>query len=673
MKALPMSSSARTWQWLAVLVSVLPQYDRLPAWLIVAVLLSCLWRLQAVEKRLGMPPTWLRVLLLAGGIAGVVSSHHTLLGPEGGVSFLVVCALLKLLESRTARDALISAVLDFFLIATAFLFSQSLGLTLYVVVASVVIVAALLVLQQREDAGVRRTLRRAGVLVGQALPLMLVLFVFFPRLPPLWTLNLTQGSARTGLSDSMSPGDISNLSESTETAFRVEFEGPPPPAERLYWRGVVFGYFDGKRWTQGYPMTEQQTLPPRGLPDWVEGGQPPAPVLRYRVILEPTDQPWLFALDISRSPTAKVGLTRDLRLVRRDPVFERLTYEVETWPAARADARDMPDWMRRQALQLPAGGNPEARRMAARLRDSTDSTERLVDEILKWFHDEHFYYTLEPPALGEDRIDDFLFRTRRGFCEHYASSFVFLMRAAGVPARVVGGYQGGEPSPLGDYWLVRQLDAHAWAEVWIPGRGWVTVDPTAAVAPQRIQKGAAQAAQQRDYWGASTAGALRHGNYRLLHSLRNMADYVNYRWHRDVVGYDSSRQDGFMERLLGSSDLMRRLLVMLGGFAALAAVFMALALRGERIERHPLDRLYRAYCERLARRGIAREAGEGPREFARRVALEAPSLAAEADEFARLYAALRYRAKVPAGDALLKRLKRLARGSLAERLGVRRG
>lgn len=666
MSAPVMSRAARHWQWFALLVAVLPQYDRLPLWLSVAVVAACLWRLEGVERRLGPPALWLRVLLLVAGIAGVVISHHTLLGPEGGVSFLILSALLKMLESRTTRDAFISAVLDFFLLATAFLFSQSLLQTLYAGVASLAVVAALLALQQRPGVGPGRTLRRAAVLVGQALPLMLILFMFFPRLPPLWTLNLTQGSARTGFSDTMSPGDISSLSESTETAFRVEFEGPPPASDQLYWRGLVFGFFDGKRWSQGYPLTEQVPLPRRGLPDWVatDDSEP----LRYRVILEPTDQPWLFSLGPSRSPTAKVGLTRDQRLVYRDPVLQRFTYEVESWPAARADVQEMPEWMRRQALQLPSGGNPEARRLAERLRNSTGSSERLVQEILALFREERFFYTLEPPALGEDRIDDFLFRTRRGFCEHYASSFVFLMRAAGVPARVVAGYQGGEPGPLGDYWLVRQLDAHAWAEVWMPGRGWVQVDPTAAVAPQRIQAGAAQAAQSRAYWGDTAGGALRHNNYRMLRQLRNAADYLNYRWHRDVVGYDSARQDSFMARLLGSSDLMRRLLVMGGALAVVAGLLMWLALRGQRREQDPLDRLYRAYCRRMARRGMAREAGEGPQDFARRVAVTRPALAGEAQEFARLYAALRYRRPGDKAPVLARRLRRIALGSWSERI-----
>lgn len=664
MMAAPLSASARHWQLLALLASVLPQYERLPVWLLAMVAVACLWCLAPVARRVPLPGAFTRSVLLGAGLVGVYFSHRTMLGPEGGVSFLIVSAVLKMLESRTRRDAFVSAVLDFFLLATAFLFSQSLTLTLYVGAASVVVVAAMLVLQQREGAGARRTLRRATVLVGQAFPLMLILFLFFPRLPPLWTLNLTQGSARTGFSDSMSPGDISSLSESTATAFRVEFQGPAPRASQLYWRGLVFGFFDGTRWSQGYPMTEQVPLPPgRELPEWatvLEAGGTP---LRYRVILEPTDQPWLFGLSVSRPLTPRVGLTRDNRLVYREPVFKRLTYDAVAWSGARVDADTLPGWMQRQYLQLPAGGNPEARRTAVRWRNGAPSTERFVAQVLDWFRDERFFYTLEPPPLGEHRIDDFLFRTRRGFCEHYASSFVFLMRAAGVPARVVAGYQGGEPSPMGDYWLVRQLDAHAWAEVWLPGKGWTLVDPTAAVAPQRIEQGAGQAAEQREYWGESAGGALRHGNYRLLKGLRSLADYVNYRWHRDVLGYDSERQEGFMARLLGDSSMLRRLLVMGGALALVAGLLMLWALRGERRELHALDREYRRYCKRLARRGVVREPGEGPQAFARRVAAAQPARAAEAREFASLYMALRYRPPGARDKVLLKRLRRIAKGN----------
>jgi transglutaminase-like putative cysteine protease len=465
------------------------------------------------------------------------------------------------------------------------------------------------------------------------------------------------------MSDSMSPGDIAKLSESPAVAFRVEFAGPVPPQQQLYWRGLALSYFDGRRWTQS------PEVQPRRPADWTGGAAPAwlsttasGPPLRYRVILEPTDQPWLFALAVPASPTPRVGFTRDYRLVYGEPVYERLTYNVESWPDIRIDAGQLPVWLLRQNLQLPATGNPQARLMARRWLAGSGSPLQYVRDVLGWFRAEHFFYTLEPPALGDDRIDDFLFRTRRGFCEHYASSFVFLMRAAGIPARVVVGYQGGEKSPLGNYWVVRQLDAHAWAEVWLQGSGWVSVDPTAAVAPDRIQRGAEQMASRRDYWGDSGIGAVRYNNYRLLKGLRSLADYVNYRWHRDVLGYDSSRQDGLMQRLLGDTGLWRRLAVMGGLLLALGLVLFLWALRGQRRPLHPLDRLYLRYCRRLARRGLVREPGEGPQAFAERVAREAPELAAEAGEFARIYAALRYRPPGTSDAVLERRLRRMARG-----------
>jgi transglutaminase-like putative cysteine protease len=645
--------SARYWQPVALLAAVFPQMDRLPLWLTVLVVVSGIWRLPAIERRLGTPGFFLRTVLLLAGMAGVFYSHHSFLGPEGGVSFLILCAVMKVLESQQKRDFFVSAILNFFILATAFLFSQSLLLTVYVALACIVILSAMLALQQREDAGFKLTVRRASVLLLQAFPLMLVLFVFFPRLPPLWTLNFSQGSGRTGMSDSMSPGDIAHLSESADVAFRVEFQGPPPPSRQLYWRGLVFTHFDGQRWSQGetinasaLKVTEQHTDIP----------------VKYRVLLEPTDQSWLYALAVPSSTTANVLLTRDYRLVYRKPVFERLSYDVQSLLEARVDVDALPAWEQSQNLRLPAEGNPETRLMAKRWREGSGSAEKYVSDTLDWFRQEHFFYTLEPPPLGENRIDDFLFHTRRGFCEHYASSFVFLMRAAGIPARVVAGYQGGEQSPLANYWVVRQLDAHAWAEVWLPQQGWVSVDPTAAVAPDRIQRGAPQLASQRAYWGSSDSSAVRYNSYRLLKSLRNFSDYVNYRWHRDVLGYNTEQQENFMMRVLGDSSLLRRIAVMGLAFLAVGVLLFLWALRGQRRELHPLDRIYRRYCDRLAKQGVLREAGEGPQAFARRIAHEKPELAAEAEEFSRLYMALRYRPRNATVGMLEQRLRRLARG-----------
>lgn len=658
------SPQVRYWQLAALLAVVLPQFERLPYWLSGVVVLACLWRLPVVEQRLPAPGLWLRVAFLVAGLYGVFLSHRTLFGPEGGVSFLILCAALKLMESRNARDVFVLSILDFFILSTAFLFSQSLLLTVYVALALIVILSALLVQQQRETVGVGQTLRRAGVLVGQAIPLMLVLFLFFPRLPPIWAINLTQGSGKTGMSDTMSPGDISTLSRSSELAFRVEFQGPPPATRDMYWRGLVLTRFDGRVWTQSSLVTEYMGMMDWGSyrPGWsVEHENPGQPSIKYRVTLEATDKPWLFAMALPRSVTPKVGLARDFRLLYRTPVFSRTMYEVESYPGIALDVDGLPPLLMQESLALPAGGNEQARAQARRWRNTFATDERLVNHVLQWFRQEPFYYTLEPPALGENRIDEFLFRTRRGFCEHYASSFVFLMRAAGIPSRVVVGYQGGEKSPLGDYWQIRQLDAHAWAEVWLAGQGWVRVDPTSAVAPNRIEQGAQQLASDPAYWGDSGMSAVRYGNYRLFRELRQIADYVNYRWQKDVLGYDSDSQTSLMQRFLGDGSLVKRLVVMVVFLAVLALGFLLWTLYAGRRHLHPVDRLYLRYCQQLARGGVEREVGEAPQDFARRIAAEKPAEADRARAVALLYTSLRYRAASPDAEVLIRRLRRLVR------------
>lgn len=658
------SAHARHWQVVALCAVVFPQVDRLPLWLSVVMLTIAISRLAPIESRLGVTGKALRLILFVGGMAGIYYSHRTFIGPEGGVSFLVLSAGFKLLESKDKRDYFVLAVLDFFVLATAFLFSQSLLLAAYVGVATLFVLAALTTLQQSEQTNIGTTIKKASAIALQALPLMLILFVFFPRLPPLWTLNLSQGSGKTGMSDSMSPGDISRLSESSELAFRVEFKGPVPGPDQLYWRGVVLTHYDGNKWTQSdtisWPIPAGEVRP-----KWVTASNSASTAIgsadaaiQYRVILEPTDQSWLFSLAIPQSPTKKVLFTRDFRLAYQTPVFTRLSYDAKSWSDQLADKDDLPVWLKNQNLQLPASGNQEALQMARRWHLASASDERYIQQILDYFREERFFYTLEPPRLGENRIDDFLFRTRRGFCEHYAAAFVFLMRAAGIPARVVAGYQGGEKSPLDNYWLVRQLDAHAWAEVWLEGKGWVRVDPTAVVAPDRIERGAAQMATQSAYWGNSIASKVRHNNYRLLHSLRNFADYVNYRWYRDVLGYDISSQEGLMQRLLGDNNLLKQLGLMMGLLAVFGGLTLFWIFRGERKKEHPVDRLYRKYCERMAKKGMPREPGEAPFDYAQRIARQMPKMARNAQEIAKIYSALRYRPQKAADGILEKRFAR---------------
>ncbi len=642
-----MNPTARYWMIGALFMGWLPHAGRLPGWLDLVMLLGLAWRLPAVERRIPLPGKLPLALMLFAGIAGLSSAYHTLLGPEAGVAFLIFCIVMKLLETREERDRYVVLVLAVFMLATIFLFEQGLGSSLYVMAGLTGIIAAF-VAQNMPGKPPLFMLRKSLILVLQAIPLMVVLFVFFPRLPPLWSMKLTDPAGRTGMSDTMSPGDLAKLGQSDELAFRVEFgRMPVPPKSQMYWRGMTLSRFDGKTWRASvdYRMEDggQVAWARQPLPAWVE------PAIRvkseqyqsYRVILEPTDHVWLYALNVPYSDTDGVGLARDFRLISQAPVYQRMTYDVRRYQPLALDPV-LPDWLRRENLWLPVAGNPQARKMAREWRARYPAEMDYIQALAGWLRKANFYYTLEPPPLGENRVDEFLFRTRRGFCEHYASSFTFLLRAAGIPTRVVIGYQGGEPSPTGDSWQVRQLDAHAWVEAWVPGSGWQQIDPTAAVAPERIEKGMSELANNRQVWGQSTLSAVRFNNYRLLGNLRNMMDYVNYRWQRDVLGFDTDSQEAFLMRWLGDTSLWKRIAIGFSVLAALTLGFAAWTMLRHRVVRHPADRVVERLSRKLAARRLDRKTGEGVLAWMARLTESQPHWRKSADAFATEYARLRY-------------------------------
>ncbi|PTQ88459.1 transglutaminase TgpA family protein [Agitococcus lubricus] len=605
----------RYWLLAALLISFIPHIERLPWWFNALLALVILWRIPAVEQRLPLPNTWVKALMLAIGLVGIKKSYNTIFGPEAGTAFLLLCVLLKVLEVKADRDNYIVLTVALFVLASNFLFGKGLAVSVYAILGVFIIIAAYVGIT---NTTMKTTLafRKAGILLAQALPLMIVLYVFFPRLPPLWTMKLTQGSAKTGMSDSMSPGDIASLSQSNELAFRVEFENNQiPPQSELYWRGLTFSEFDGQTWrpSQSAQFNEAAVAwSGMQLPLWVNSQIQinQQNTLRYKVILEPTDQKWLYSLIVPYSSTSDVGLTKDFRLVHDRPIFERFQYQAIRLSPVMLDPQ-LPKWLLAENLALPEEGNPIAHAMATKWRQYYGSDEAYVNALLRWFRTSNFFYTLEPPPLGANRIDDFLFRTKKGFCEHYSSAFTFLVRAAGIPARVVVGYQGGMLSPTGDSWQVRQLDAHAWAEVWLPQRGWVSLDPTGAVAPERIEKGMNNVANNQAVWGDTPLSVIKYNNYKWLSQLRNMADYLNYRWQKDIIGYDSEQQEAFLYRLLGDNNLWKRLGIM---FAVLLFIVAGLAFwtiyRARKII-HPADKAIIMLSRKLEKRGLARQYGEG--------------------------------------------------------------
>jgi len=649
----------RGWLLAAVVLVVLPHLPRLPWWLMAFVAAAALSGLLLLRYPARQLPRALLLLATVAGGGGVLLHYDTLLGKNAGVALLVVMLLLKLLEVRNPRDVRLVVFLCYFLVITNFLFSQSLAMAAYMFAATLVITATL---AAGTAAGVTTApgqyLRLAAVLLGQAIPLMLVLFLFFPRIEgPVWGLPEDAWAGMTGLGDSMSPGAISKLVQSDAPAFRARFQERPPRAELRYWRGPVLWHYDGRTWSAG-----DAGLLPRSTDPELQGD---AAAFDYSITLEPHNKHWLLALDLPVQLSIPAILTLDFQMLAYRPVRKRTRYTATSY--AHIDTGPLNVTLRTAALQLPDGVSARVRNLARSWRERSTDDAAVVRQALAHFNEQDFVYTLEPPLLGADPVDEFLFVTRRGFCEHYAAAFVVLMRSAGIPARVVTGYQGGEYNPLGDYWLVRQSDAHAWAEVWLAAGGWQRVDPTAAVAPERIERSLDTAGGAA---GAAAGFRIPESDLlgRSLRRMRYLLDAMDNQWHEWVLSYGPQRQLEFLASLgidRASWKHMALALLLLTG-TLLLGIALWMLLR-QPAPRDPVQRVWLQFCKRLARHGLARWPGEGPQDFARRVAAARPALAGRVNAITGLYVALRYGkpASRAAGDTA--RLQRMVQRFPARR------
>lgn len=613
--------SAYQWILLSQLLIVAFHVKNLPIWLSVHAFFIIIFQLQPLRRWLPNAlyrPRSLQLIQYTGFIASLVGlylTYRTAFGLDVGIAFLLLCAVSKLLELHTRRDGYVVLSLSLFVLAGLFLINQDLITTLQVAIGTMVVLFAMIA-QNDDGTGRYRTL---GLLVGQAIPLTIILFLFFPRLPPLWSVHLSGAQAKTGMSDSMSPGDFAKLSQSTELAFRVEFGNQQPSQQNLYWRGLVFSDFDGTTW-RANPSTSLWT-PDQPIADWL------LPTLKlskrftlavtpdYRVILEQTGQNWLFGLDYPITNQRGIGLTSDFTLRYWDTVNQRFTYQVHWLDDAPINLA-LSTQQRQVNLALPSGGNPQSRQFAQRLyHQAGDDPIAYTNAIAQWMRSQQFRYTLSPPTLGSNRIDDFLFATRAGFCEHYASSFTYLMRAAGVPARVVAGYQGGQLGRDGKSWEVRQMDAHAWSEIWVQGRGWVRVDPTGFVAPNRVEQGMDTVTQDAGakMFGDGVAGQISYQQFQMLQQARRLFDQASYYWQRDVVGYDQDRQRSSLFKWLNIQSVYQQVMVMFVTLVSVLALFgLWLWWRRRRVwDRH--DWIMVQLSNRLAKKDktLARQDSEG--------------------------------------------------------------
>ena len=600
---------------LAVMALVVtPHLARLPLWESLLLVVLMIWRTFAALRQWRMPPRWFKVGLTLLAFAGVQMSFGRTHGQIAGVALFVAMLVLKLMEMRERRDVMIVVFLMYFILLTHFLYSQELWTILYLLLSAVAITAVLAEASHPRTALSPRVSWRLGSrMVLMALPLMVVMFILFPRIPgPLWGLPSDSGaSARSGLSDSMSPGDIVNLIQSDELAFRARFINRNPERGELYWRGPVFWDYDGRRWDAGSRSNAW------AAPNATFSGEP----LRYEIIMEPLGNRWLMALELPTPGNLPQGsaLNADYSLISRRKIQDRRLYTVTSYPEYRLQA-DLPRYQRNLALALPEGFNPRTAELMSQWRAQHPSDEALILQALQHFREQAFVYTLQPPPLGRNAVDDFLFDTRRGFCEHYASSFTVMMRLAGIPARVVTGYQGGELNELGGYFQIRQSDAHAWSEVWLPERGWVRVDPTAAVAPNRIESGLGDAIGLDEGLPGYLAARTR---LKLWFEAR--WDLANALWNRWVLGYGPEFQAQFLSRF-GIDDWGQMILILTVLLTVGMSLMGLLMLRQALPVRHedPVQRLWLKALKQLRRAGESPRPGEGPSDFIDRVASTNP-------------------------------------------------
>ena len=594
---------------------LLPQTPNLPLWCTALAGGVLIWRGWLAMGAKSLPGKWWLLTLLAVAITGTLITHRTILGRDAGVTLLVVLLTLKTLELRARRDAFVVFFLGFFCMLSNFFYSQSL-LTAFNMLIGLLGLLTVLV-NAHMPVGkppLMHAAKTAGWMALLGAPIMLVLFLLFPRLAPLWGVPSDAMTGRSGLSSSMQVGTIASLALDDSVAMRIRFEGPPPRQQALYFRGPVLSDFDGREWR---PPRNNLAMRYGVLPELAVSGEP----VSYEVTLEPTNRPWLFVMEAAEQSPQIAGyqtaMQADLQWLVNRPITDIVRYKAQSFPAFTHGPLKSVAGLA-VLTELPAGLNPRTAALAREIRSdaryaNADSAQ-LTEVLMERLRTGGYSYTLEPGVYGQNTADEFWFDRKAGFCEHIASSFVILMRAMGVPARIVTGYQGGEQNSVDGFWVIRQSDAHAWAEVWQEGRGWMRVDPTSAVSPGRT--GAFQRLAAPQGVVAQALGTISPG---FSVQLRATWEAVNNAWNQWVLNYTQGKQLNLLKDIGFESPSWSDLSYVLIGIVVLAAFIGAAWTLWERVQHDPWLRLLGRARRNLAKAGIQSNAATSPRQLADRL------------------------------------------------------
>lgn len=613
---------------------IVPHVQTLNPAVIALALGLIIWRIVAIKKPRWLPPRSVLLVLTFIMAFAIVRAHGVSLGRDASSSLLLVLMGLKLLELRRDRDVLVAIYLGFFLLITPFLYDQTIPLAVYGLLMFLLLITNLVVHNIKPDRlNMRAIWQISGTLSLLALPLMMALFLLFPRIVgPLWALPDDASKAYSGISNTLNPGEISSLSLLDETAFRVTFESGVPAQKDLYWRGPVFWSSNGKEWFHQHRLATFQATP--------DTLQLPANATEYRysIIMEPHQQRWLYALDQPLSAPEGAQLSDDGQLILRNKLNRTRQYQLTSSP--QIQTTNLTGHERFKALLLPDEMDPRVTELANQWRQSQNSDAEVVHASLRYFREQPYIYTLKPPLLGNNPVGEFLFETRRGFCAHYATSFAILMRSAGIPARVVAGYHGGVWNEMGGFLEIRQADAHVWNEVWLDGRGWVRVDPTAAISPNRIEHSIDLQSQLGD---GEVLFMLNppEGFTRWLLNIDQFWMTMDYYWQAAILAYGPEVQRDFLGRF--GLDNWQDMVKSLGGLALVILILTAwFVLRQKPVDTDPVQQLFLQFCRRLSKQTEPRQPHETASDYLQKIAQQKPDQRQQLQQIRSAYLRARY-------------------------------